>query len=340
MPPSADVTAAQQDEARFRNQGEAYANTKVPEARGAAAAIVQKAEGYRTQTVAEANGQASRFDQVYAQYKNAPAVTRERMYLETMERVLGGAQKVIIDDPAGQGCRALPAAARTQQGGVAMRAVWNARASPSARLSCCWWCFSGTFIVKQTEQALVLRFGQPVEGRGLVTEPGLHFKYPLIEQVIDIDKRILNLESPNQEVLASDNTRIQVDAFLRYRIVDPLEFYQTVQTVRQADSQLGYIMNSAIRRVLGEANLTQIVRDDRSSLMGKIRDQVDTEAKRLGIGVVDVRIRRADLPRQISEQVFARMNSERAREAAESTAPEARSRNRRSKPKPIATSWC
>ena len=177
--------------------------------------------------------------------------------------------------------------------------------------------FSGTFIVSQTEQALLLRFGEPVAGRGLVTEPGLHFKIPLIEHVIDIDKRILNLETPNQEVLASDNTRIQVDAFLRYRIVDPLEFYQTVQTTRQADSQLGYIMNSAIRRVLGEADLTQIVRDDRAKLMAEIRDQVNTETQRLGIEAVDVRIRRADLPRQISEQVFARMNSERAREAAE-----------------------
>ncbi len=176
---------------------------------------------------------------------------------------------------------------------------------------------SGTFIVQQTEQAIVLRFGQPVEGRGLVTDPGLHFKLPFVEQVIDIDKRILNLESPNQEVLASDNTRIQVDAFLRFKIVDPLGFYQTVQTVRQAGNQLGYIMNSAIRRVLGEADLTQIVRDDRAALMAKIRDQVETEARRLGISVVDVRIRRADLPRQISEQVFARMNSERAREAAE-----------------------
>lgn len=177
--------------------------------------------------------------------------------------------------------------------------------------------FSGTFIVHQTQQALLLRFGQPVEGRGLVTEPGLHFKVPLIENVIDIDKRILNLETPNQEVLASDNTRIQVDAFLRYRITDPLRFYQTVQTKRQADSQLGYIMNSAIRRVLGEADLSQIVRDDRARLMAEIRDQVNVETQRLGIDTVDVRIRRADLPRQISEQVFARMNSERAREAAE-----------------------
>lgn len=176
---------------------------------------------------------------------------------------------------------------------------------------------SGTFIVHQTQQALVLRFGEPVVGRGLVDEPGLHFKVPFIENVIDVDKRILNLETPNQEVLASDNTRIQVDAFLRYKIVDPLKFYQTIQTVAQANNQLGYIMNSAIRRVLGEADLTQIVRDARASLMGKIRDQVDTETMRLGIHAVDVRIRRADLPRQISEQVFARMNSERAREAAE-----------------------
>lgn len=98
-----DVTAAQQDEARLRNQGQAYANTKVPEARGQAAVIVQKAEAYRAQTVAEAQGQASRFDQVYAQYKNAPAVTRERIYLETMEHVLARSHKVIVDDPTGKG---------------------------------------------------------------------------------------------------------------------------------------------------------------------------------------------------------------------------------------------
>lgn len=176
---------------------------------------------------------------------------------------------------------------------------------------------ASTFVVSQTEQALVLRFGEPVGGRGLVTEPGLHFKLPFVENVVTLDKRILNLESPNQEVLASDNTRIEVDAFLRYRIVDPLEFYQTVQTVNQANNQLGYVMNSAIRRVLGEADLTRIVRDDRTALMARIRDEVDKESQRLGIRAIDVRIRRADLPRQISEQVFNRMNSERAREAAE-----------------------
>ena len=111
-----DVTAAQQDEARFRNQGEAYANTKVPEAKGQAAAIVQAAEGYRTQTVAQAKGEASRFDQVYTQYKNAPEVTRERIYLETLEKVLARAQKVVVDDPSGKGVQTflpLPALANT-----------------------------------------------------------------------------------------------------------------------------------------------------------------------------------------------------------------------------------
>jgi modulator of FtsH protease HflC len=176
---------------------------------------------------------------------------------------------------------------------------------------------SAAFTVEQTEQAIVLRFGEPVAGRGLVTTPGLHFKYPFIESVVYLDNRILNVEAPKQEVLASDNNRLDVDSFLRYRIVDPLKFYQTVGSPERASSQLGFILNSAVRRVLGEATQTDIVRDKRADLMVKIRDQVNDEGGRLGIAAVDVRIRHADLPRQISEQVFKRMQSERAREANE-----------------------
>ncbi|MGB8277550.1 MAG: protease modulator HflC [Methylovirgula sp.] len=175
---------------------------------------------------------------------------------------------------------------------------------------------ASTFIVTQTEQALVLRFGQPVEGRGLVTEPGLHFKIPFVENVVLIDKRILNLEMPRQEVLASDNTRIEVDAFLRYRIENPLKFYQSVGTIPLGETQLGFILNSAVRRVLGEATLTQIVGEQREKLMAAIRDQVNGESQKLGVAAVDVRIRRADLPKQISDKVFSRMQSEWAREAA------------------------
>jgi len=173
------------------------------------------------------------------------------------------------------------------------------------------------FQVAQTEQALVLRFGAPVAGRGLITEPGLHFKIPLIETVVRIDNRILDLESPKQEVIAADNQRIDVDAFVRYRIVDALKFYQAAGSVRAANNFLASILNSSVRRVLGEATQTQIVRDDRSALMAKIKAQVNNESLNYGIAIIDARLRRADLPREISEKVFSRMQSERKREANE-----------------------
>lgn len=173
------------------------------------------------------------------------------------------------------------------------------------------------FTVSQTEQALVLRFGAPVAGRGLITQPGLNFKIPFIETVVKIDNRILDLESPKQEVLAADNQRIDVDSFVRYKIVDPLLFYQAAGSVRAANNLLASVLNSAVRRVLGEATQTQIVSGERGALMVRIREQVDAEAKKFGVQIIDARLRRADLPREISEKVFSRMQSERQREASE-----------------------
>ncbi len=177
--------------------------------------------------------------------------------------------------------------------------------------------FSSTFELYQTEQALLLRFGAPVAGRGLVTEPGLHLKWPLIELVVYLDKRILDLELPKQEVLASDNQRLEVDAFVRYRIADALKFYQTVGSVAGADNQLASVLNSTLRRVLGNATQTQIVSADRAGLITQIRDQVNKEAARFGVSIIDARIRHVDLPQQISEKVFERMRAERGREAAQ-----------------------
>ena len=136
----------------------------------------------------------------------------------------------------------------------------------------------------------------------MVTKPGLHAKIPFFESVVYIDNRILDLETPQQEVLASDNQRVLVDAFVRYHIVDPLKFYQSVGTVQRANNQLASVLNSALRRVLGEATLPQIVREQRAALTVKIRDLVNGEAARLGVAVNDVRIRRVDLPREISEK--------------------------------------
>jgi len=174
--------------------------------------------------------------------------------------------------------------------------------------------YGALFTVYQTRQALVVRLGQPVR---VVTEPGLHFKIPLIDSVISVDKRILDLENPAQEVIASDQKRLVVDAFARYRINDVLKFYQSVGSVERVNSQLSILLNSALRRVLGEATLTHVVRDERSQLIARVRDQLESEAQSFGISVVDVRIRRADLPEQNSQAVYQRMQTERQREAAE-----------------------
>jgi modulator of FtsH protease HflC len=174
--------------------------------------------------------------------------------------------------------------------------------------------YSTLFTVYQTRQALVVRLGQPVR---VVTEPGLNYKVPLVDSVIHIDKRILDLENPSQEVIASDQKRLVVDAFARYRITDGLKFYQTVGTVEGANSRLSTLLNSALRRVLGEATLTQVVRDQREQLMARVREQLEAEAQAFGITIVDVRIRRADLPEQNSQAVYQRMITERQREAQE-----------------------
>jgi membrane protease subunit HflC len=174
--------------------------------------------------------------------------------------------------------------------------------------------YSSFFAVYQTQQALVVRLGQPVR---VVNEPGLHVKVPFIDSVIAIDKRILDLEAPPQEVIASDQKRLVVDAFARYRIQDPLRFYQTLGSITGANSQLSILLNSALRRVLGEVTFTHVVRDQRADLMNRIQQLVDREAGAYGIQVVDVRIRRADLPEQNSQAVYQRMQTERQREAAE-----------------------
>ena len=188
--------------------------------------------------------------------------------------------------------------------------------------------YSTFFTVSQTQQALVVRLGKPVS---VITEPGLNVKVPFIDSVIYVDKRILNIESASQEITLSskDNSptsaelvgeRLVVDAFARYRITDPLKYYQTVGAAggaSGADAQLAILLNAALRSVLGAATLLDVVRDKRDDLMAQMRDQLDRDAQPFGIHVVDVRIRRVDLPEANSQAVYTRMQTERQREAAE-----------------------
>ncbi len=170
------------------------------------------------------------------------------------------------------------------------------------------------FIVNQNEQVLVLEFGRPVRTIG---QPGLQWKLPVVQSVVYYDKRILDLDTSPQEVTASDQKRIVVDAFTRYRIVDPLRFYQTVGSEFRVRQTLGPIVDSAMRRVLGGSNFQDVVKDRREELMKRIAKTVNDEGKDFGLEVVDVRIKRADLPAQNSKSVFDRMRAERDREAAE-----------------------
>jgi len=174
--------------------------------------------------------------------------------------------------------------------------------------------YASAFIVHQNEQALVLEFGKL---KRVVKEPGLNWKLPVVETVDIFDKRILDLDAASQEVTASDQKRLIVDAFVRYKIVDPLKFYQTLRYEGAVRSRMGPITESALRRTLGSATFQDLVRDKREDLMKKIAAQVNHEGKEFGLEVVDVRIKRADLPEQNLKSVFDRMRAERQREAAE-----------------------
>jgi len=176
--------------------------------------------------------------------------------------------------------------------------------------------YASTYTVDMTQQAIVLQFGSV---KNLVTDPGLHLKVPYLQNVVYIDKRLLNLEAPAEEVTSSDQKRLVVDAFARFRIVDALKFYQTVRdtSTRAIELRLQPTFVSALRNTLGDNSLETLVRKDRAGLMLKIRDVFNSTAKDFGVEVVDVRIKRADLPQANSQAIFRRMQTEREREAAE-----------------------
>jgi membrane protease subunit HflC len=173
---------------------------------------------------------------------------------------------------------------------------------------------SPLFIVDQTEQALVLQFGQP---RRVIRDPGLQMKRPFLENVIFYDNRLLDFEPPPEEVIVSDQKRLVVDTYTRYRITDPLLFYQTVSTEPAVRARLNAMVSGSLRRVLGNVTLSALLSHQRSAIMRQIRDEVSTQGKSFGINVIDVRIRRADLPEENSQAIFARMKSEREQQAAQ-----------------------
>jgi len=170
------------------------------------------------------------------------------------------------------------------------------------------------FTVKEINQAIVLQFGDP---KKVIAEPGLQVKIPFIQNVVFIDRRILSLDPAPEEVIASDQKRLIVDAYARFKIVDPLKFYISVGDERVARSRLATIINSRLRSVLGTQSLATLLSEDRAKQMAIIQEGVNVEAKKFGIEIIDVRIKRADLPQANSEAIYKRMQTEREREAKE-----------------------
>ncbi len=174
--------------------------------------------------------------------------------------------------------------------------------------------YTATFVVQQTQQVIVLQFGRV---RTVVTEPGLYFKWPFIENVVTLEKRVLDLDLPVQTVLSADRQNLEVDAFARYRISKPLQFYQTVNSIPVANQRLASFVNSSMRNVLASASRDAIVRTDRAALMNRIQDDVNRQAQNLGVEIIDLRLTRVDLPAANSQAVYQRMQTERQREAAD-----------------------
>ena len=170
------------------------------------------------------------------------------------------------------------------------------------------------FVVKEINQAIVLQFGDPKQ---IIVTPGLYFKIPFVQNVVFLDRRILSLDPPPEEVIASDQKRLIVDAFARFKIVDPLKFYISVGNERVARSRLATIINSRLRSVLGKQSLATLLSKDRAKQMALIQEGVNNEAEKFGIEIIDVRIKRADLPQANSEAIYRRMQTEREREAKE-----------------------
>ena len=175
--------------------------------------------------------------------------------------------------------------------------------------------FSSFFTVNQTQQALVLQFGEP---KRIIQDPGLAFKLPFIQDAIFYESRVLSLIPQDaEEVILADQKRIQIDAYARYRIGDPLLFFQTVRNELGARARLESIIDSSVRRVLGSETLASILTGERENINGSIRDEVNASVDSLGIEIIDVRLRRADYPESTSQNIFNRMKSEREREAKE-----------------------
>ena len=274
-----------------------------------------------------AQGEASRFTAVQEEYVKAPEVTRKRLYLETMQDVLGNVRMFVIDTPSGNASgivpylplnelKPMPPRRRRPGGSQVMRRLPILIA---VLVALGFVLLNAVYTVDEREKAMVLQFGQV---RAVKEQPGLAFKIPFIQNVVFYDSRIQGLDTNALEVTPLDDRRLIVDAFARWRISDVSQFRRAVGVggMQAATQRLEAILNANVREALGSVRSEAVLSADRVGLMNRIRDAAIIEARDLGIEIIDVRLKRADLPEQNLEATFDRMKAEREREAADERA--------------------
>ena len=298
-----DVASAREDKSRIINEAEAYRNALLPQARGEAAAILNRAEAYRVARLQQAEGDSRR----------DPPAPVLRNHGRDPGRLQG-------QDPAGQRCLRQGAAAYASSGYARPRrpALGEEIMTKNPLFygvlllvlavfvtQCC-------FTVHQTQQALVLQLGDPLPE---IYRPGLHFKLPFIQKVVYFDARVLDYAASSREAFTVDKKTIVLDNYARWRISDPLQFYRTMRTIPGAQARLDDVVYSQLRALVGAYTLTEVVSKERATIMARVTEKVSDLMKPYGVEVLDVRIKRTDLPTENQRSIFDRMRAERERQA-------------------------
>jgi membrane protease subunit HflC len=324
-----DAVKAKQDRERQKNEGQAYANDVVPRARGQASRLLQEADGYNASVTQRADGDASRFRQILVEYAKAPAVTRQRLYLDMMQSVLGNSSKVLIDQKAGNNLLYLPLdqllkqsaagaavaadAARPRRRGRTMKATTPLLALLVAALLV---LSQSLYTVDQKQYAIKFQLGEFIDAK---TEAGLYLKVPLLQNVKFYDKRILLLETSDPDrVTTSEKTPLKADFIAYWRITDVRKYYQSVTGDEEtARRRLAQTIRANLAEEINKRTLHEAISTEREKIMTTTRQKADADAKSIGVEVVDVRLRRVELPDEVLAQVYQRMESERKRVANE-----------------------
>jgi membrane protease subunit HflC len=296
-----DVIRAREDEQRVQNQAQQYSNQIIPEARGEAQRRIEAANAYSAEVVAEATGDASRFDQLLTEYLKSPEVTRQRLYIDSIEDVMTASSKIMVDVEGGNNMLFLPLDKLMEQSNSSIVVIVAS---------------NSLFVVKETERAVMLQFGELVQDS---IDPGLHVKIPWVNNVRKFDARILTEDAPRRRYLTLEQKALEVDSYAKWRIVDVGQFYiSTRGNTTTAGSLLAERINDGLRDQIGDRTLAEVVAGERDQMMLALTaDLNETTAADLGIEIIDVRVKRIDLPEDVRSSVYERMITERNREAQE-----------------------